>query len=205
MATLITVNEPAPLLLASASPRRSALLTQLGVAHRILATEVDESALPAERPEALVLRLARLKAERGAGGGALASLGADTIVCVDERVLGKPRDAAEAAAMLELLSGREHRVLSGVALAARGAVRTALSASTVRFRTLTAAEIDGYWASGEPRDKAGAYAIQGLAARFIERLEGSYSGVMGLPLYETAALLQAAGLLPPLAAGGGRG
>lgn len=186
--------------LASASPRRSALLTQLGVAHEIVGADVDETALPAERPEALVVRLARLKAERGGEGGTRPSLGADTIVCIDKRVLGKPRDADEAAAMLRMLSGRDHRVLSGVALLAGGTVRTALSASTVRFRALTAAEIADYWASGEPRDKAGAYAIQGLAARFIERLEGSYSGVMGLPLFETARLLDAARLLPPLGA-----
>ena len=102
--------------------------------------------------------------------------------------------------MLGLLSGREHRVLSGVALWVDGTMRTALSASTVRLRALSAREIADYWASGEPCDKAGAYAIQGLAARFIERLEGSYSGVMGLPLFETAVLLEAAHLLPPLGA-----
>lgn len=186
--------------LASASPRRSALLTQLGVAHEIVAAAVDETALPDERPEALVVRLARLKAERGGAGGARPALGADTIVCIDEHVLGKPRDADEAAAMLRLLSGRDHRVLSGVALCAGGTVRTALSVSTVRFRALGETEIADYWASGEPRDKAGAYAIQGLAARFIERLEGSYSGVMGLPLFETAMLLDAARLLPLLGA-----
>ena len=195
------MSDAVPLLrLASASPRRSALLTQLGVAHEIVAADVDETPLAAERPEALVVRLARLKAERGGADSARPSLGADTVVCIDERVLGKPRDADEAAAMLRMLSGRDHRVLSGVALFAGGAVRTALSESTVRFRELTAAEIADYWASGEPRDKAGAYAIQGLAARFIERLEGSYSGVMGLPLYETARLLDAARLLPPLGA-----
>src|SRR4051812_43323006 len=176
MGILTTVSESASLLrLASASPRRSALLTQLGVAHTVVAADVDETALAGESPEALVVRLARLKAERGAAGGRYAALGADTVVCIDDRILGKPRDATDGAAMLRLLSGRQHRVLSGVALAAGDVVRSAVSASTVRFRALTEAEIASYWASGEPRDKAGAYAVQGLAARFIERLEGSYS------------------------------
>jgi septum formation protein len=194
----MSASLPPVLLLASASPRRSALLTQLGLAHRVAATDVDESSLAGETPEALVVRLARLKAQRGALGGALPALGADTVVCVDGRVLGKPRDAADAAQMLWTLSGRSHRVLSGVALATQGRTHSALSASTVTFRVLTTAEIDGYWASGEPCDKAGAYAVQGLAARFISHLAGSYSGVMGLPLFETAALLQDAGLLPSL-------
>lgn len=193
--------DPRPVLrLASASPRRSALLAQLGLAHEVVASDVDETALPGEAPEALVVRLARLKAEHGAEGGARPALGADTVVCVEGRILGKPRDAADAADMLRLLSGRGHRVLSGVALVTRGRTATALSASTVVFRPLTDREIEEYWASGEPLDKAGAYAVQGLAARFISHLEGSYSGVMGLPLYETATLLQDAGLLPPLGA-----
>jgi len=186
--------------LASASPRRSALLRQLGVAHDVAAADVDETPSPAERPEALVVRLAKLKAEQGARDAGRPALGADTIVSIDGRILGKPRDAADGMAMLELLSGRDHRVLSGVALAWNGKVRTALSASTVRFRVLTVDEISNYWASSEPHDKAGAYAVQGLAARFIARLEGSYSGVMGLPLFETATLLEEAGLLPPLGA-----
>jgi nucleoside triphosphate pyrophosphatase len=196
----MTMTSPPPpvLRLASASPRRSALLSQLGVAHEVTAADVDESPLAGEAPEGLVVRLAGLKAERGARGDSRPALGADTVVCIDGRVLGKPRDADDAACMLKLLSGRGHRVLSGVALFTGEGVRTALSVSTVVFRTLAAREIEDYWASGEPRDKAGAYAVQGLAARFIARLEGSYSGVMGLPLYETATLLQAAGLLPPL-------
>ena len=193
-------SAPPILRLASASPRRSALLAQLGVAHEVAVADVDESARPGEAPEALVVRLARQKAERGAQGSALPALGADTIVCIDGRILGKPRDAADATGMLRLLSGRGHRVLSGVALATGDAVNIALSSSRVVFRELAPDEIAGYWASGEPRDKAGAYAVQGLAARFISHLEGSYSGVMGLPLYETAALLRSAGLLPPLGA-----
>jgi septum formation protein len=204
MAIRITASEPVTmpdrpvLLLASASPRRSALLTQLGVPHAVTVADVDETPRPGEAPETLVLRLAAAKAERGAAGGGMPALGADTVVCVDDLILGKPLDGEDAARMLRLLSGREHRVLSGVALAAAGRTRTALSASIVTFRVLTEPEIAAYWASGEPRDKAGAYAVQGLAARFIAHLDGSYSGVMGLPLFETAALLQDAGMLPPL-------
>jgi septum formation protein len=188
------------LLLASASPRRSALLTQLGVPHEVAASEVDETPLPGEAPDALVVRLASLKARRGAllCAEPRAVLGADTVVVVDQRILGKPRDAADGAGMLRQLSGRAHRVLSGVALAQGDLVRTALCTSEVRFRLLDEQEIAAYWASGEPRDKAGAYAVQGAAARFITHLAGSYSGVMGLPLYETAELLAAAGLLPPM-------
>ena len=117
-----------------------------------------------------MVRLAQLKAAHGTGHGARPALGADTIVSVDGRILGKPRDAEDGMDMLRLLSGRAHRVLSGVALAWDGQIRTALSASTVRFRVLTLDEITNYWASSEPHDKAGAYAVQGLAARFIERL-----------------------------------
>jgi septum formation protein len=183
------------LLLASASPRRSALLTQIGVAHEIVPTTVDESVRPGEPPEALVLRLARAKAVAGAVGGRPA-LGADTVVALGEHLFGKPRDAADAAAILGALSGRAHRVCSGVALAHGGRVATRLSETVVHFRALTRAEIDDYWASGEPQDKAGAYAVQGRAAVFIARIEGSYSGVMGLPVFETAELLAEAGLLP---------
>ncbi len=123
------------LLLASASPRRSALLAQLGIAHAIAAADVDETPLPGEPPEALVVRLASLKALRGSSSGALPVLGADTVVCVDGHILGKPRDADDAAGMLRRLSGRAHRVLSGVALAMRGTTRTALCSSTVTFRS----------------------------------------------------------------------
>lgn len=188
-----------PLLLASASPRRSELLRQIGVPHVIAAAEVDETPAPGEPPRELALRLARAKAEAGAAGAApgQATLGADTVVALDGRLFGKPRDAADARTMLEALSGRAHEVWSGVALAHGGGVQVRASGTVVRFRELSRAEIDAYWASGEPRGKAGAYAVQGRAAVFIEHLAGSYSGVMGLPLYETAELLRAAGLLPP--------
>jgi len=186
------------LLLASASPRRSALLAQIGVAHRVHATEIDETPRPGEAATALVERLARGKAAAGrTQAGGLPVLGADTEVVLDGRVFGKPRDAADAVAMLLALAGREHQVLSAVALAtADGRVQSLLSESRVRMRDITPEEAQAYWASGEPRGKAGGYAIQGLAAVFISALSGSFSGVMGLPLYETAQLLGAAGIVP---------
>jgi len=185
--------------LASASPRRKELLDQLGIAHRVIRVSVDESPGSGEAPAALACRLAVAKAERGLAdlraGGAVVVLGADTIVVSDVAMLGKPRDAAAAEEMLARLSGRTHEVLSAVALAApdaKTAVR--LSSSRVRLRRVSAAERRAYCATREPLDKAGGYAIQGRAAAFVEHLEGSYSGVMGLPLCETAALLSAAGV-----------
>ncbi|HLF98796.1 MAG TPA: Maf family protein [Methylococcaceae bacterium] len=245
------------LILASASPRRSQLLEQIGVAHRILPVDADETPHANETPEKYVVRVATEKARHGweRCGGELPVLAADTAVVLAGAILGKPRDEADAVAMLRALSGREHRVLSAVALCfplpvltqepastrghepcfpplekggtgsgSRGPFgagnvpgslregegeqggcgflgnreRTALSISRVRFRALGDDEIRAYCRTGEPRDKAGAYAIQGVGAVFVEQLEGSYSGVMGLPLFETARLLQAAGvhLLP---------
>lgn len=191
------------LYLASRSPRRRALLKQLGLAHRVLVADVDETPQPEETPEAHVRRLARLKAtlgeqrvrQRGLPG--LPVLGADTVVVHQGRILGKPRDPAEAAAMLALLSGRQHRVLTAVAVAFEGKLQVAVSATCVVFRRLSAAEIEAYVKTGEPMDKAGAYAIQGLAAVFVRRIEGSYSGVMGLPLFETARLLRKFGIVIP--------
>jgi septum formation protein len=150
--------------------------------------------LPGESPRELALRLARAKAVEGrrVSGATKPVLGADTVVVAGEQNLAKPADRADALRMLALLSGREHQVLTAVALAAPdGRVLEALSATTVRMRAITPAEAEGYWDSGEPRGKAGGYAIQGLGAVFIEHIAGSYSGVMGLPLYETARLLQA--------------
>jgi len=187
---------PNTIVLASASPRRRELLTQIGVPHEVLAVDIDESALPGEAPADLALRLARGKALAGRerDGGRRAVLGSDTIVVLDGQVFGKPRDAADAGRMLSALSGRSHQVMSAVALALPdGAVRDLLSITEVQMRAITSAEIDAYWASGEPLGKAGAYAIQGRGAVFIQHIRGSYSGVMGLPLYETAMLLQASG------------
>jgi len=190
------------LVLASVSPRRSALLTQIGVAHRVIPAQIDEQRNEGEPIEQCVRRLAAQKALRVsailAAAGALeqhqAVLGADTTVVIDQHMLEKPRDREHGLAMLARLSGREHEVLSAVALAYGGAVQTALSCSRVRLRALGREECEAYWDSGEPHDKAGGYAIQGRGAVFVESLQGSYSGVMGLPLFETAALLAAAGL-----------
>lgn len=186
------------LLLASASPRRRELLGQLGVPHRVQAADIDERRLPGERVADCVRRLAREKAARVFSCqpqvAALPVLAADTVVALEETLYGKPGDAAEAIAMLQALSGRQHRVLTAIALQTASGVLEAVSSSLVSFRTLSVAECQAYWQTGEPRDKAGGYAIQGLAAAFIDRLEGSYTGVMGLPLFETAQLLRAAGL-----------
>jgi septum formation protein len=183
------------LLLASTSPRRRELLLQLGVAHIARGAALDEAREPAETPRDYVVRIAAAKADalRDAAGS-LPVLAADTVVVLDGVTYGKPRDRDDALGMLARLSGREHEVLTAVALAdARGMAR-ALNVSAVRFRPLSAAECRDDWDSGEPADKAGGYAIQGFGAAFIESLRGSYSGVMGLPLFETAALLRRAGV-----------
>ncbi len=185
------------IILASASPRRQELLAQIGVRFHRQVAEVDETWLPGEAPAAYVARVALEKA-RAIGGqlgdDGMPVLGADTAVVVDDRVLGKPVNAAHGREMLGMLSGRRHRVLSAVALVRGGREEACVSESSVWFRSLSASEIDAYWRSGEPCDKAGGYAIQGIGAIFVERLEGSYSGVMGLPLFETARLLRAFGI-----------
>lgn len=186
-----------PIALASASPRRQALLTQIGVEFKRLNVRVDESPQPGEMPASYVRRLAVAKAQAGwkqqLPPDQLPVLGADTAVVIDDNILGKPTDQAHAEAMLARLSGRSHQVLTAVALIDSG-IQCQLSVSTVTFKPLTKAERQAYLASGEGLDKAGAYAIQGQAALFISYLEGSYSGVMGLPLYETGELLRS--LLP---------
>ena len=181
--------------LASVSPRRHELLAQIGVPHTVVAADIDESVRTGEAPRDYVLRMARQKAltvrERGA---TLPVLAADTTVVLDNTIFGKPRDRDDGLAMLGRLSGRTHEVLTAVALANSRDVTLRLSVSTVRFRGLSSEECLVYWETGEPRDKAGGYAIQGAAAVFIESLSGSYSGVMGLPLFETGELLRAAGV-----------
>jgi septum formation protein len=187
-------QEPPPVLvLASASPRRRELLWQIGVAHRIAVAGVDETPCAGESAADCVQRLALAKAKKVWTRG-LPVLGADTAVVLDEQLLGKPRDRHSALSTLTRLSGRAHHVLTAVALVDGRGSDVRLSDSEVQFRTLTAAECARYWESGEPRDKAGGYAIQGLGAVFVSRLVGSYSGVMGLPLGETAELLDAAGV-----------
>jgi len=184
--------------LASASPRRRELLDQIGVAYQVVAAEIDESPLPGEDPVAHVLRLARAKAGavRKIMDTSLPILGADTVVVQDNSILGKPRDLEQAVDILQRLSGRVHHVMSGVCLDTGRSTRAleAVSISRVVFRPLREEEIIAYWHTGEPGDKAGAYAIQGRGAIFVRRLEGSFSGVMGLPLFETAELLKEAGI-----------
>ncbi|MFO8024207.1 Maf family protein [Thiohalophilus sp.] len=183
--------------LASASPRRRDLLGQIGVRYRLLDVSVSETRMDNETPEAYVRRVARDKARAGLDlvdpTAPRAVLGADTVIAIEDEVLGKPRDRDEAIAMLLRLSGRTHQVLSGVTLIDREE-HEALNISQVTFRELNRPECERYWQTGESQGKAGAYAIQGYAAAFIRELRGSYSGVMGLPLYETAQLLQQAGI-----------
>jgi septum formation protein len=190
-----TQTHAAALCLASVSPRRRELLTQIGVRYVVAAADIDETVRPGEPAAAYVMRMARDKAlSVRARCTALPVLAADTTVVVDELICGKPRSEADCIAMLQRLSARTHLVLTAVALALERRVEERLSTSEVRLRALSAAECLAYWRSGEPRDKAGGYAIQGRGAVFIEHLSGSYSGVMGLPLFETAQLLRAAGL-----------
>ena len=184
------------LILASASPRRRELLKQIGIRYQVQTADIDESPLPDEDPLALVQRLAQEKAYAVwvKTDKTLPVLGADTLGVLEGQLLVKPDDFASARQMLLSMSGRMHTIYSAVALYHQGACELAVSESKVWFRTLTEAEITAYWQQGEPRDKAGAYAIQGIGAIFAERLEGSYSGVMGLPLFETAQLLKKAGI-----------
>ncbi len=198
----MTAPEPAPgaamppLILASASPRRLELLAQIGLAPDLIdAAEIDETPLPGETARRLALRLARAKAAAVAARrpGAFV-LAADTVVALGRRLLGKPEDPADAARMLTLLSGRAHQVLTAVAVAAPGGGSGArLSETRVRFKRLTDAETDAYVAGGEWAGKAGGYGVQGRAGAFVVALNGSYTGVVGLPLYETRALLTGLG------------
>jgi len=187
-----------PLYLASASPRRKDLLDQLGLVCTVLPQDIDESRLPSELPADYVMRLARQKAEAALQSvdtivGACC-LGSDTTVVCDNEIFEKPVDARDARRMLGALSGKTHQVLTAVALASTSGTKVLLSTSDVTFRSLTSAEIDAYWRTGEPADKAGAYGIQGLAAMFVTHISGSYSGIMGLPVAETIALLNGAGI-----------
>ena len=180
--------------LASSSPRRSEILKALGLIFTRGGADVDEQRLPGEAAEAMVLRLARAKAEAVPREGSQVVLGADTVVVLGNDILGKPRDCDEALDMLARLSGQTHEVLTGVAVCTDQGLHTALSTTEVRFREIRPDEALAYWQSGEPCDKAGAYAIQGCGGVFVEAIAGSYSGVVGLPVFETVQLLQDAGL-----------
>ena len=185
-----------PLYLASGSPRRRELLTQIGVPFTVVSAPIDESPLPDESAPAYVERLARAKAAAGLASvqGPAVVLGADTAVVLDGRILGKPENREDALAMLADLSGREHKVLTAVALSNGLLTHSLCVTSKVRLRAISADEAQRYWASGEPVDKAGGYAIQGLGAVFVTGLSGSYSAVVGLPLSETAELLGTFGI-----------
>jgi len=200
------------LILASSSPRRRELLAQVGYKFQVCPAHIPEDPLEGENPIAYVTRLAREKAETvfremSLSGGnspdgpldgpsSIAVLGADTTVTLDNTILGKPRDAADAARILRQLSGRTHRVITGVALVTADGAEVAAEATAVQFLTLSDEEIAAYIATGEPMDKAGAYGIQGHAARWIPRIEGCYFNVMGLPLALVCSLLEARGAPP---------
>ncbi len=192
------IPEPGELILASASPRRRELLTQLGVPFSVQPTDTDERVLSGELPEAYVRRMAldKLVAGQQTGLRTACVLGADTAVVCGDRILGKPRDREDAVQMLQMLSGQTHRVLSGVAVTDGVQVRQALSITEVTFSVISPAACIAYWDTGEPCDKAGAYAIQGRGAVFVTHIVGSYSGVVGLPLFETAELLRCFGYRP---------
>lgn len=197
------------ILLASASPRRSALLKQVGVPHEVQPVDIDETVRAGESPAEYVYRLARAKAETAWERFAIADqipvLGADTTVALRRDVLGKPVGSADLLRMLRRLSGETHQVYTAIALRSKSGMSTKLSVTDVTFRPLRDAEILAYWETGEPADKAGGYAVQGRGALFIEHIHGSYSGVVGLPLFETAQLLEQIGwngleMAPPIAA-----
>lgn len=188
----------AQIILASASPRRRELLQQIGIRPRAVPVDIDETPGPGENVVDFVLRLAREKAQRGFdvidNPQGLPVLGSDTAIEFEEHILGKPRDREHARQILQQLSAQKHTVHTAVAIVTAGESATALSSSHVWFKPLQAAEIDAYLETGEADDKAGAYAIQGIAAQFVARIEGSYSGIMGLPLFETAGLLKQSGI-----------
>lgn len=182
------------LVLASTSPRRREILASMGLEFRVSGVDIDESRLGDEAAEHMVLRLAAAKVAAAKIAPSHRVIGADTAVVLDGEVLGKPRDRKDAVAMLLSLSDRRHRVLTGVALSGPDGVESLLSSTDVIFREISRDEALAYWQSGEPCDKAGAYGIQGLGGAFVEAIEGSYSGVVGLPVYETAKLLRNAGI-----------
>ena len=192
------MKQATQIMLASGSPRRSELLKQIGLAFTVIVTNIDESERDGESPGEYVKRLAMEKALAGLKMSRLELpvLGADTVVLLDDRILGKPANHSEAADMLRCMSNRDHLVLSAVALARTGPrVDVILNSTRVTFSALPDEFINAYCSTDEPLDKAGAYAIQGRAGQYVSHIEGSYSGVMGLPLYETGTLLQAAGVL----------
>ena len=191
----MTENET--IVLASASPRRQELLRQIGCGFRVVVSDVEELSGDGISPERLAVENARRKAEDVAAkeGGNAPVLGADTVVAVDETILGKPKDETDAVRMLRLLSGRQHFVYTGIALAYRGEIYEGVVRTEVWVDELSEKEIEAYIATGEPMDKAGAYAVQGIAAKFIPRIDGSFSNVVGLPLHAVKELARKAGIV----------
>ena len=187
----MSLNDCGQLILASASPRRRELLQQIGVKFRVEVADIDETPLSAETPAAYVARLALGKAQKvAANNPGCVVLGSDTTVVLDNEILGKPENDADARRILATLAGRRHQVMTAVALVRDGQQRQQTVITQVHFAALTAAQIAAYVATGEPADKAGAYGIQGLGAVLVDAIDGSYSNVVGLPLTETAAMLQ---------------
>lgn len=191
------MTEKETIVLASASPRRQELLRQIGCAFRVVVSDAEELSGDSISPDRLAEENARRKAKDVAAkeGGNVPVLGADTVVAVDGMILGKPKDAADAARMLRLLSGRQHFVYTGIALAYKGEVYEDVVRTEVWVDELSEKEIDAYIAMGEPMDKAGAYAVQGIAAKFIPRIDGSFSNVVGLPLHAVKELARKAGIV----------
>ena len=191
----MTENET--IVLASASPRRQELLRQIGCGFRVVVSDAEELSGDGISPERLAAENARRKAEDVAAkeGGNAPVLGADTVVAVDETILGKPKDETDAVRMLRLLSGRQHFVYTGIALAYRGEIYEGVVRTEVWVDELSEKEIEAYIATGEPMDKAGAYAVQGIAAKFIPRIDGSFSNVVGLPLHAVKELARKAGIV----------
>ena len=191
----MTENET--IVLASASPRRQELLRQIGCGFRVVVSDAEELSGDGISPERLAVENARRKAEDVAAkeGGNAPVLGADTVVAVDETILGKPKDETDAVRMLRLLSGRQHFVYTGIALAYRGEIYEDVVRTEVWVDELSEKEIEAYIATGEPMDKAGAYAVQGIAAKFIPRIDGSFSNVVGLPLHAVKELARKAGIV----------
>ena len=189
------MTEAAPaLFLASASPRRAEILDSLGLAYTVVGMDIDETRLPGEAAGEMVMRLAAGKAAAARNTCQGAILAADTAVVIESEIFSKPRDQEDALAMLQSLSGRTHRVMTGVAVYYGSQEQVILSCSEVRFREIGPDEALAYWQSGEPRDKAGAYAIQGLGGSFVAEIRGSYTGIVGLPVFETTSLLAAVGI-----------
>lgn len=201
-----TANKPTPsLILASQSPRRRQLLAQLGYQFSVQASDIDETVISTETPADYVLRLAKQKAqhvfnllpETEQAQGFV--LGSDTSVVFNDQILGKPANEQDCITTLSLLSNKQHQVLTAIALVSKGSVQAQVVTTDVSFTSLSHAQILAYWLTGEPQDKAGSYAIQGIAGQFVKAINGSYSAVVGLPLYETAQLLTNAGFVGSIA------